>query len=963
MIDAFLKLFSFFIFVFLCVSGSAQTTTNYILANDTLVVYKDVPGLSPSDKYTIRVKSAATYNEWVDVFAHLTYNKAVELGGVSLPQSNGAILQTTVQHYAKHTAGWSHTYGNIELSKNTIVEVEISAKNGFRIAGQDFFKATVHPSQKASLATLIDGKIYFTISNPGQIVVDINGQMDDYNAAINPIGHPVHTISIFANPMLKKPTLNNPRIQYVEPDSDYDALRQISPASFDTIYFKAGVHDVGKDFKLHPGKTYYFSGDALVYGNLNNLEVSKSNYATNGENISVFGYGTISLSKIIHHNYVVSPTGSYKGIELENGKNWRIHGVTIADPSNHSIYTIGGSNGHISWAKVISWRANGDGFGGYEPVTDCFIRTQDDCSYAKGYKARCTFWKDANAALFHLATITENIPEPLIIEDCDVIYARLRSPGATNGGGFQQRGEGVAGQRVVNVVFRDIRIHDRLVNMPIFHLVSFKGSSSAPTQVGSSYKGILFQNISIAGMAVGSKQRILGCAEAPWFGGLIFDNVSIGGVHITTENYKNYFDTNEYVKYLLFDMPQDVTLIIDADDNKGSVTRSPNKTIFKETEEVVLNAIGKSGYVFSHWSGDFFGTTNPAKLVVDKNMVVKANFSTPDFSKSLVLESPGSGLFTIPHGADSVVVQVWGAGGAGGSASNGETAYQSRGGGGAGGSYAYVKRKVIAGQILSYTLGGGGKASPAGFLNATVDAIQNGEASNVELDSEIIALAVGGFGGQNIAGVFANGLGGAAPKTGNIGDIVFYGGNGAGANSNGTGGGGGSAGANSNGGDAPFPTTGSIALGGTAGTNGGAEGAKGHNTTNVGNSGSTPGAGGSGAAVRANANLSLIGGSGGNGKIVITLIHQTTGVNNKKFANKHVKVFPNPTCDAINIDLSAIVGRKEVKVVNALNNTVYTAELFGNMETVSLKSLGLKGLFFVQIKSDNLIECHKVIIH
>jgi len=841
---------------------ATESSPQFRKDTDTLLVYSDVPGHNSSNKYTIRVRSAATNNQWVDVFAHYTYNRAQELGGVSVPQNDGKILQTTVYHYAKHTSEWSHTYGNIEMSNNTAVEVEIAAKNGFEIGGKDFVKATVHPAQKASLAKLVDGKIYFTIFNPCQIVIDINGQMDDYNAAINPIGHPVHAISLFANPVIKKPSLNGAGVHYVEPGTDSAALRQINPASYDTLYFKPGVHYAGRDFKVYPGKVTYIPGDAIFYGNINNIGVPQGIYTKNGENITIYGYGTISCAKITHPNYVPDATGSFKGFEIENGLNWRVHGISIVDPANHSVYTIGGTNGLFSWTKVISWRANGDGIGGYEPAEDCFIRTQDDCSYAKGTKKRCTFWKDANAALFHMATISENMAEPLIIEDCDVIYARLRSPGATNGGGFQQRGGGTPGQRNVNVIFRDIRIHDKLVNMPIFHLVSYLGTSSSPTQVGSSYSGILFQNISIAGMAIGSKQRILGCSAAPWYGGLIFDNITIGGTRVTSENYNTYFETNEFVKYLLFGMPKDVALTLFADSIKGSVSRDPEQNTYSETSTVLLTAIAKPGYVFSHWSGDATGSTNPISVVVDKDMSVTASFSEPNFNLPIVIEAPGSGSFTIPYGIDSVTINVWGGGGAGGSASNGSAALQSRGGGGAGGSYAGAKKKVTSGQVLSFTLGAGGKPALSEFENLSVDRIQNGGSSKVSLDNQVIALALGGSGGQNIAGSFAGGAGGIAALTGNIGDVVFYGGKGGSGNSNGTGGGGGSAGAMGNGGNAGAPSA------GAAGADGGAGGGIGINATNVGNPGQAPGAGGSGAAVRASANTSMKGGDGSNGKII-----------------------------------------------------------------------------------------------
>ena len=123
---------------------SAQVSNEqFTLGTDTLVVYKDVPGQIASDKYTIRVKSAATKGAWVDVFAHKTYNRAGEL------PADGRNLSITNFQYQWFTDKWSHTYGNIELSKNTPVEVEIAFKSPtFTIAGQAIFKAAAHPASR-----------------------------------------------------------------------------------------------------------------------------------------------------------------------------------------------------------------------------------------------------------------------------------------------------------------------------------------------------------------------------------------------------------------------------------------------------------------------------------------------------------------------------------------------------------------------------------------------------------------------------------------------------------------------------------------------------------------------------------------------------------------------------------------------------------------------------------------------
>ena len=944
----FLFLLTFFNKMEVC----AQSTKEFKTSTDTLVVYSDVPGLAASDKYIIRVRSAASNNQWIDVFAHYTYNRAEELGGVSVPRRDGTISIPTVYNYAKHTSAWSHTYGNIEMSKNSPVEVEIAAKNGFKIINRDFFKATVHPAQKASVATLVDGKIYFTVSNPCQLVIDINGQMDDFNAAINPIGSPVHAISIFANPVIKKPSLTNPRTHYVEPGTTLATLKNVNPAVYDTLYFKPGVHDLGQDIKIYPGKVNYIPGDAFIYGNINNKGVPTGGFAKNGEKLQIYGYGTLSGAKIFHEDYVDPPyTVSSKGIEIENASNWKISGVTIVDPANHSVYTIGQSNGLFSYTKVISWRANGDGIGGSEDVVDCFIRTQDDASYAKGNRNRCTFWKDANAALFHMANMPENESTPMIIEDCDVIYARLRTAVGLNGGGFQQRGGGNKGQKNVNAIIRNFRIHDKLTNMPIIHLVSFEGSPDglSPTLIGSSYKGILFQNVSIAGMASGNKQRILGCAEAPWYAGLIFDNLTIGGTKVTKANHLTYFNTNEFVKYLLFEMPQDLTLNTVADPNKGSITKNPDQATYTETSTVTLSAISKSGYVFSNWSGDITSTTNPIDVVIDKNMTITANFSDPDFTKPLILSAAGSGSITIPAGVTSVTAQVWGGGGAGGSASNDAVASQTRGGGGAGGGYASVTRTVTAGQVLTYTVGAAGIAAPVGFANMSVDPMQNGGLSNVSIDSDVIAQAAGGKGGTNIAGTTTTpqgGSGGTTPKLGNIGTVLYYGGNGGTANSASTGSGGGSAGASGNGGDAVIGST----TGGAAGIGGGAAGGNGINSTNPGNPGKSPGAGGSGAAVRASANTIQKGGDGANGSMILTFVVSNLSTNQAKL-DTTVNIYPNPASDKVFFN-SKDKEIEKVQLVDLSGKILYKAEVRNQSGSIDLSGIA-KGVYLVIMSTES----------
>jgi hypothetical protein len=543
------------LFVFSVFGGlnvKAQSSSQFLQGKDTLIVYKDVPGLTPSEFYSIRVRSAATNNQWVDCFANITRNRGNEL--TERPMTSGKVIKAVVQHYQKFTRGWSHTYGNIEMSKNAPVEVEISAKNGFKIDGKDFYKATAHPAQKCSLAKVVKGKIYFTITNPAQIVIDINGQMDDFNKAIDDKTpgetYVAHTISLFANPIMHKPTVGDSGVVVVEPGNSPPT----NPDLYSTLYFKPGVHDIGINFKIYPNKKYFIPGDAIVYGTFNNLDLPAVGNLQSGENIKIYGLGTISGAKITHPNYVLnSNSKEYKSITVENALNMEVEGVCVVDPSNHSVnLNAYGKRPDMlkevtfaRWVKVISWRANGDGIGSAHLVEDCFIRTADDCSYIKGNRRRCTFWKDANAAVFHMS----GIPDagkifPIIIEDCDVIYNRTR--GVKGGGVFVQRAEGnPKQQRFVNVTVRNFRVSDPRSNMPTFNLFSKDDKG-----IGSSYSGITFQNVTITHSIVGNRKQILrGCKQSPWYGGITFDNVVIAGKKLTD---LSDFDSNEFVSDIMF---------------------------------------------------------------------------------------------------------------------------------------------------------------------------------------------------------------------------------------------------------------------------------------------------------------------------------------------------------------------------------------------------------------------------
>ena len=1016
-LKAFLSFFCI-VSLFLTTKLNAQNSSQYYnQGNDTLIVYKDVPNHTRldelvgvpeprlrrliSDKYSIRVRSAATGNQWVDVFANNTYSRQAEY-----EFNNPTKLQfgnQTNWNYQTFVSSWSHAYGNIEMSKGTEVEVEIAFINGFTIKGQPIFKAAAHPLQKVSSQPVVDGgKIFFKINNPGQITIDINGQLDDHHAAINPmplVGGkkvPLHTISFYANPIIKKPNLSE--------SSVYKWLPNAKPTPADlkdktTIAFEPGVHDLGMNFKVYPNIKYYIPGDAVVIGTLNNIGVLPQGIFRAGENIKIYGYGTISNWGIGHPDDVVNRPLDYNDnvhcpIYITDGMNVEINGIAISDPSFHSLKlqswnsrpNVKSIETVCKWIKIVTWRTNADGIGSAELVEDSFLRTTDDASYIKGDRLRIIFWRETKASAFHMAaTPTVNESAPLRIEDCDVIYNRTRDAVFKfNGAIFDQRGEGVSGRHFVDLKIRNIRNHDRLSNAPVISLNSL-GADQQPTDAGlvsgSSYHGIVFENINIeANSAMLSslfpgqtvvKQSLRGTAVSPWDGGITFDNVTFKGVLLTEANFATYFDfngpgagngvyPNDFVKNIFFKNSVNYTLSLEANTN-GRISSNPGVEKYTAGTNVILTAIPNPGYEFVSWSGDAAGTVNPIPIVMDSNKAISAVFQK---ATNFIFNAAGSGNWTVPAGVTSITLKAWSGGGAGGSTFKDVGATGNfRGGGGAGGSYASKTITVTPGDIINFTIGKGGAGSALGFAN--LSSSESGGNTFADINGvQTVVQALGGVGGQNISSsVGSNGTGGIVLTTGNIGDEIRLGGNGGNAGgiapNVGSGCGGGSAGTDGVGGAGQ-----SLNLSGAAGLGGGADGGKGTNsTTTTPFKGEAPGGGGAGSTVRTTTTVStfIVGAGGGSGKFVIAINDNLNVADIDNMSYKYIYVYPNPVSDNLYIN-STLKDIKKIEIIDATGKVVYIEDAFEQNESIDVTRFN-KGFYVLKIQTfDNAIHTSKIII-
>ena len=498
---------------------------------DELVVYPPVPGLAASGHYKVRVRSTAAGSEWRSTFAWETACKTIE---------------KKADAYFDTLAGWTHTYVNFETAGP--VEVEIA-----RLNGQPIRSGVVHPQRKASACSVVDGKVLVRLDKPCLVAVDIDGQMDGQDTGKGYKGPPIHTISLFANPPLDgKPKPSDPGVLAVKPGETPP-----SDAPWTTLYFLPGVHDVGLAFPLRANRQYYIPGDAMVYGTLSNPKWGDAHH------VRIFGLGTLSGARTKHPKYVEPKIsekehGRYRPIEVVGTTDTRVEGITIADSATHSLMLIHpykeGHPNEVKWTKIFTWRANGDGINpfGNTLIEDCFLRTQDDSLYANGLGIRrCVLWNDANGSSFVLSGVPQLTDRKLVVEDCDVIYARAKWHRWSGGRVFNMRGEGgkPAG---AGVIFRNINIEDPRPTLQQFFIcmtVPEPYSKDADKRKAGDLSGILFQNIAIAASSVlGEPQLLWGQPDAR-IRNLTFENLTLAGKPVRDAA---FFKTNEFVDGLNF---------------------------------------------------------------------------------------------------------------------------------------------------------------------------------------------------------------------------------------------------------------------------------------------------------------------------------------------------------------------------------------------------------------------------
>ena len=187
-------------------------------------------------------------------------------------------------------------------------------------------------------------------------------------------------------------------------------------------------------------------------------------------------------------------------------------------------------------------------------MEDCFVLTADDTIYPAGLGIRrLVIWHDANGSAFLLTSLAGQKGRPLVVEDCDVIFARQSQYQFSSGSRiFNMRGEG-RGEGGRNLIFRNIRVEDPRPTQQAFLLQMATEKPYVwpnPMSRGpGDLVGVVFQNIQIAAPSILGEPNILWGGPECKIRDLTFDNVTIGGKKLISIK---DFKTNEYVEDIHF---------------------------------------------------------------------------------------------------------------------------------------------------------------------------------------------------------------------------------------------------------------------------------------------------------------------------------------------------------------------------------------------------------------------------
>ena len=367
----------------------------------------------------------------------------------------------------------------------------------------------------------------------GSVVVRITSKRSLRNVVIRPQSYCIkptlvndHTLTL---------TLDRPLKFSVEPDGKKAPLLLFAnPIETDSykagdegiVYFGPGIHKPEK-IVMESNQTLYLAGGAVV----------KAEVLVKGTNILICGRGILDGSD---WQWRKGPVGNL--IAIRNSTDVEINGITLRGSSHWSIVPKNSKRITVRNVKLCNSRVQNDD--GINPcnsqdvlITDCFIRSDDDCIALKGLDfsaansnveqitvENSTLWCD-RARIFLLghesrAAFMRNIT----IRNLDIIHFTMTPF-------LLEPGEDM---RLENITIEDIRMHGEgqrefIRLRPVVNQYMRK-------KVPGFIRNVQFKNITLDGQPGDYLVQLEGADPEHNVRDITFENVSIAGVKLEKES-------------------------------------------------------------------------------------------------------------------------------------------------------------------------------------------------------------------------------------------------------------------------------------------------------------------------------------------------------------------------------------------------------------------------------------------
>ena len=237
-----------------------------------------------------------------------------------------------------------------------------------------------------------DGTFSVTVDKPCQFSVEYDGRL--------------HPLLVFVNP----PEENVP-----------------SPDDENVIYFGPGVCRADR-IAVKDDQTLYLAPGAIVQGGIH----------VEGKNVKICGRGVLDSTP---WKWREGPTGHT--IAVTNSQNVSIEGIIVRGSSHWTVVPVNSDRVTIHNIKLCGGRVQNDD--GINPcnsrgvhVSNCFIRTDDDCMALKGLEVdygncedvtaeNCVFWCDRARIVLMGHESRAPYMRRVTFRNCDVIHSQTRN--------------------------------------------------------------------------------------------------------------------------------------------------------------------------------------------------------------------------------------------------------------------------------------------------------------------------------------------------------------------------------------------------------------------------------------------------------------------------------------------------------------------------------------------------------